>query len=550
LVHFDIDNTPPYGALSYCWGPGPDDCKILCDGKVFFARASLECALKRLRAGFPTGKREVFIWADALCINQQNLEEKGAQIRLMERIYSSAATVYVDLGDIEGSTVSVGGFTLKFGGHGGGLGAPDPLTESDHPDHPLHYKTAFRALHQPWFTRTWIIQEVALARYTKYIFHGNIFTQQQLDSIFSRDAMRANPDRLQELMGDEIAMRGFMNYSKLQQIKNHNGKMGALQLIQLTNNFTATHPEDKIFGLFALMNDADREAIGPYSRSVEEVFRRFAALQVRHGRTITLLDSAGLQRQRLPGGNLPSWVPDWTAQNMSPGVISTRRPVPYSASGSSQAHIQLVGDEMGMGGLSLRGLIVGRIESVAHVHSAPWTSRHGEPDFLTFHSEFRSAFDDFVHQGRSVYVDNEEAFARLLLMDDMYTGRNAILYSSPIVDPVATYRAALAAWREGKSYQEGMRRDKMDAVQTFQMQAVTGCPGRGFATTRGGYIGLVPPCAQIGDLVVVPFGATVPYVIRRVQNGHLLVGDAFVHGVMYGEALGRRDLTPMDVVLI
>lgn len=549
LVLYNINYTPAFGALSYCWGPPPDDRKILCNGKVFSARASLERALKRLRAGFRPGERETFIWADAICINQEDIEEKGAQIHLMERIYSTAATVYVDLGDTEGYTVSVGGFTLQLSGHGG-MGAQDTLTQSNDPNHPFHYKTAFQALNQPWFTRTWIIQEVALARRVKYMFEGNVFTQQQLDGILSRDTMRANPSRLQELMANSVAMRGFLNYSKLQQIKNHDGKMDSLQLIQLTRDFTATNPEDKIFGLFGLMSEADRIAIGSYSKSVQQVFRRFAALQVRHGRAITMLDSAGLQRRRLSGGGLPSWVPDWTAQGTTPKVISTLRPEPYSASGSLSSSIQLVGDETGTGGLSVRGLIVDTIESVTHVHHVPPTSQHERSDFLTIHNKFRSAFEAFVRQGRSVYMGNEDAFARLLLMDDMYTGRNAILYSSPIVDPEATYRAALAAFREGKSYEGGMGSGKMDTVQTFQMQVGATCPGRGFATTRNGYISLVPPVAQIRDQVAILFGSTVPYVIRKVQNGHLLIGDAFVQGVMYGEATRRPNIRQVDIVLV
>ena len=76
------------------------------------------------------------------------------------------------------------------------MGVQDTLTGSDHPEHPFHYKTAFQALNQPWFTRTWIIQEVVLARRAKYMFEGNIFTQEHLDSILSKDTMRANPDHL------------------------------------------------------------------------------------------------------------------------------------------------------------------------------------------------------------------------------------------------------------------------------------------------------------------------------------------------------------------
>ncbi|KAL2158239.1 hypothetical protein VTH06DRAFT_4559 [Thermothelomyces fergusii] len=526
MAHFDIDSAPAYGALS-----------------------NLERALKRLRAGFAPGEREEYVWADALCINQQDAAEKDCQIRLMERIYSSAATVYVDLGDVAGQEISAGGVTLRFGDLIGGMGTPDALTRELGGAHPLNFHTVVQALTQPWFTRTWIIQEAALARAAKYMFGGTVFTQEQLDGFLSRDALRADPERIRVLTSHPVAGRNFLNYSKLQQIKKHRGEMEPLQLLRLTRDFAATHPEDKIFGLFALMSDADRDAIGPYTRSAEQVFRRFAALQVRRGRVAPMLDSAGLQRRRLQA-RIPSWVPDWTAQGTSPAMLSTLRPVPYSASGSAPPSARLVGDDTGAGGLSVRCVVVDAIATVEHVHSAPRVSPGGPPDFLVFHDRFRAAFDELVRQGRSIYRDNEEAFARLLLADDTYTGGNAILYSSPIVDPAATYRSALAAFRQGCGYRGTMAGQKMNAVETYQMQASTTVLGRGFATTRTGYIGLVSPMAQIGDLVVVIMGATVPYVVRKAEGGYLLVGDAFVHGLMYGEALGRPDLQPVDIVLV
>ncbi|KAH8651210.1 heterokaryon incompatibility protein 6 [Xylariales sp. PMI_506] len=561
LVHANIANAPPYGALSYCWGTGPDDRKLLCNGTVFYARASLERALKRLRAGIQQLEREEYIWADAICINQQDLEEKGAQVRLMEHIYSGAKTVYVDLGDTQGYTMAYGGFTMVFSGQGGGMGAPDALTYSSDPSHPLHYKTAFQALNQPWFTRTWIIQEVALARHVKYMFQGNVFTQDHLDSILSKSALQANPGRMQELMAgnNAVTMRAFLNYSKIQQIKAARGSMDSLHLIQLTRDFDVTNPEDKIFGLFALMSEADRATMGPYSRAVGDVYRRFAALQVQRGRTIWMLDNAGIQRQKLPRGTVPSWVPDWTGGS-SGQPISKLRPVPYGACGpNTAAEAHLVEEKTSSwpgrssrGGLSLRGVLVDRLEKVTRVATAPM-GPFGEPDFMTFHGRFRATFDELCRNGRSTYTDGLNAFARLLLMDDCYTGGNAILHSTPILDPAATYQMALAAWRAGWTHHHPRRGEggRMDAVQTFQMQATTTCPGRAFATTHDGFMGLVPHLTQPGDVVAVLFGSTVPHVLRDVGKGcYMLIGDAFVHGMMYGEVFRRRNVKPVDILLV
>ena len=151
LVNFDINSTPSYGALSYLWGPPPDNIKFLCNGHVFHGRPSLERALKRLRAGFRPGQREEYIWADAICINQDDLVEKDAQIRLMGRIYSGAATVYDDTAAAEMYTGAIVGSTSCVS-ETARVAVQDALTHSDDLNHPLHYMTAFQALTMPWFT--------------------------------------------------------------------------------------------------------------------------------------------------------------------------------------------------------------------------------------------------------------------------------------------------------------------------------------------------------------------------------------------------------------
>lgn len=84
-------------ALSYVWGPAPASHIILVNGKDFKVRDSLYCALRHLRR--PDTPRE--IWADALCINQADEEEKIGQIRLMRQIYASASKTTIWLGDGE-----------------------------------------------------------------------------------------------------------------------------------------------------------------------------------------------------------------------------------------------------------------------------------------------------------------------------------------------------------------------------------------------------------------------------------------------------------------
>lgn len=65
------------------------------------------------------------------------------------------------------------------------------------------------------------------------------------------------------------------------------------------------------------------------------------------------------------------------------------------------------------------------------------------------------------------------------------------------------------------------------------------CLGRRFLITKSGFIGLAPPLAVPGDIVVILLGAPVPHVLRRKDGYYTLVGECYVHGVMGGEALAH-----------
>ena len=88
---------PEYEALSYVWGTSEERVKIICNGHVIGITRHLREALERVRLS----DRPRLIWADALCINQKNVEERGHQVRLMSQIYRKASKVLIWAGQDE-----------------------------------------------------------------------------------------------------------------------------------------------------------------------------------------------------------------------------------------------------------------------------------------------------------------------------------------------------------------------------------------------------------------------------------------------------------------
>lgn len=75
-------------------------------------------------------------------------------------------------------------------------------------------------------------------------------------------------------------------------------------------------------------------------------------------------------------------------------------------------------------------------------------------------------------------------------------------------------------------------------LEVWALQMAT---NRRLLVTNDGYIGLGPIMARQGDHVCILYGCSVPLILREVQGGLSLVGEAYVHGLMDGEALALLD---------
>jgi hypothetical protein len=61
---------------------------------------------------------------------------------------------------------------------------------------------------------------------------------------------------------------------------------------------------------------------------------------------------------------------------------------------------------------------------------------------------------------------------------------------------------------------------------------------RRFVITKHGRLGWCPHTCQEGDVISVLAGGRVPFVLRKCgENQYQLVGDAYIHGIMDGEAV-------------
>ncbi len=97
----DLDQGPPFAALSYVWGPKSSTPKTInCGNCAIPITDNGYSALQHLQQALGA----FTIWIDAICIDQEAEIEKQHQITLMGRIFSESAKVYVWLGEANGRT--------------------------------------------------------------------------------------------------------------------------------------------------------------------------------------------------------------------------------------------------------------------------------------------------------------------------------------------------------------------------------------------------------------------------------------------------------------
>ncbi|XP_014555305.1 hypothetical protein COCVIDRAFT_102674 [Bipolaris victoriae FI3] len=358
-----------YRALSYVWGSQLHKRSVRLNGRSYPVTLNLESALRHLRAKYNRG---LVLWVDALCIDQANGEERTHQVQLMGRIYASCQECLVYLGQSLDSTVGASTeptSILDFGKYRTHPHAQTTLKPSDKPglynvfefffklseSNHLHeilsahggqeeagtsseghksYKNSmhfFEALRMfmhapftPWWSRIWVIQEVALPPQV-VILYGTISAPW---IIFARAAKEYRVhsssccrEFLQKLPRDEEAVvrNSFETMSKIEDLRqryhthqSETAYLGLLDLLRLFRDRKASEPKDKVFALLSIAEVVPgREPLTPdYSLSEKEVYRQATLESIYSTKSLSVFSTELGRKFR---SDLPSWVPDWGA---------------------------------------------------------------------------------------------------------------------------------------------------------------------------------------------------------------------------------------------
>lgn len=173
LVTTKLLDAPEFEAISYVWGANNRDRSILVGGRQLPITVSMEDALLQTR--MPEKRRT--LWADSICMNQEDNLEKSHQVAMMGQIYARSSRTLKCLGlhqrfqkysqDVVSLVDGVNNMMDRT------FASPDfswnwesfPFPPENEPLLRDEKWTSWEELGRcDWFRRGWVVQEAALAR--------------------------------------------------------------------------------------------------------------------------------------------------------------------------------------------------------------------------------------------------------------------------------------------------------------------------------------------------------------------------------------------------
>ncbi|KAF2256101.1 HET-domain-containing protein, partial [Trematosphaeria pertusa] len=292
LIHVDREDilrgrTEPscYEAISYCWGDAIFSHSLTCDDRTTLPiTRNVDIMLRHLR------KRHEprYLWVDAICLNQEDAAEKDTQVRLMGEIYQEATKVCIWLGESKETdgvpqvlralkTVAI---RIR---HKDRSGMAAQQREELISVCGSEYRPMFRDFFsRPWFGRRWVLQEAVFGRDVMVRCGHHKLNWSWL--VAGVDCLYY-PGRSEE---GPISDDAFTSAARTVMTIHNGTKMGLLGLLWEHNRSECFLPQDKIFALYNIANDAQQVLNVDYTRHWTKVYTQVARVYIERSGCVIL----------------------------------------------------------------------------------------------------------------------------------------------------------------------------------------------------------------------------------------------------------------------
>jgi hypothetical protein len=530
--------------LSYAWGTDSTIGLIKINNKPWEISDTVEHALREIcHQNFHS-----YVWVDQICINQRDAEEKSLQVMRMRQIYSSASTVVAWLGSSFRNSDTLFTYLQRLGN---GIVAHDWKGLAALHDNDAHVQEISEAFNvfclREYWTRLWIMQEFSMGLKVVIMCGSSIIPYEVLaEALDSSEAVatenRARPAKAKaRLMRQIDSIFSSPSFSFCQSVVNRRYKyrdrsyggddffhvVTSCLILEVDYNYPITSdPRDRVFALLYLSTDSyDFSHLIDYSKSCQRVYQETALAFFGQGH-IDLLAYCQFPKT-IP--DLPSWVPDW---NMPLRYPCTKPPwvSKFSASGNTAHKQEMI--EVQPGRLEVKGVALDTVISYGNVWDPDWDTPLDRATALAFIDEVF----DLCNQSPRVRVGEERLEACRIAACDGVSYGAVDISGNLMINYLADFLHAYHWLRDSGKTKNG--KDVAPDDDNWLVRELHYLHTRRPFITKTGYVGLGPMHLEEEDEICILYGSVTPYIVRRYdEGGFTLIGEAFVHGAMYGEAL-------------
>ena len=522
------EDIPEYEALSYTWGSSGFRTNILV-GRSRLSTLSitrnLAIALRYLRYR----DRPRVLWVDALCINQQDLGERSAQVQRMADIYSRASRVVIWLGpeshdssmaldciELIGRHVSCDRDSAKL--HALSAEAHWALMDYELPFSNTQRVSISTLFDRPWFKRLWIWQEIHLASHEKLVMVGTrTLSWDLLCTAVYCFMTKYRP-------WDEFRVNLWLPVFSVSQLCAKSMQLSLQGLIRYTSQSLCSDPRDKIFALLSLLPPEEKELgiIPNYAESIAKVYKDAMIRWTKKMGNLALLKDAEMSGKL---GRMPSWVPDWSTERVTIPISD-----PHASPRFSKVYVLLEEQVLGTNGIS-----VATINFVDRYELTDYASPSG-PNYGFGHNIRRLAcMPQFQDLARCEEVRLSIIFRMLASISFQDFSEDFRVLGKALLEKLRGHEQTLQ--RCIKALRLGDEKNLRRPERSFYMGADASCLTRRIFRTKEGHIGLAPSTAAVGDRVAVLINCPSAMILRPKRDGTFqVVGEIYLHGFMDCEA--------------
>jgi len=563
------EEAPEYDAISYCWGEDTRTSTITCNSSEHAIRTSLFVALKYFLDGRPPPLRP--LWIDAICVNQADADEKAVQVPRMGEIYKFATRTLIWLGEgtDESDEVLENINRLHQRLHGESARQDEQTASRLKEEGLMPDPDGVRnLLLRPWFSRLWVVQEVALSGELDVLcgrvsLAWSIFSG-AIEFLRSCNLAHLYFDFDQPLVVnvDADPMFKTMWLDITRSNLRRDGHLLLSVLLQYCEHRQCHEPVDRIWAVIGLVEDNVqqhvREAgIVDYSTlGKRQYWMSYLAIMKLLYKTkrddfwYSLLWGQGLAKP----SPLPSLSPDFTANRIYVTFemdTKLRAGYPDAASAEEFADppLLLESDHLSVDGFEIDD--VQHVTTTLDIASSGFSVEETALFPWRWLQECFPIIKDVLGPPHNVL----EAFGRTL--------NGGMLKPEDFGDDevwerlMATLSDVCEAWTDSSATSE------LDLIPSSRAYSLRHAFGRRFFNTQNGRIGLGPPHMRTSDKICV-FRNTRPLFVLRVasqtppattgeyhedqlanqKETFSLIGDACVTALMHGEAFAAETRGP------